>query len=86
MRKTKPMNTSASTVRTLANEFWTRVTAAVVLIVAVVLAPLSAMALPPDGPSPNTPGTYAEVWPTTVTAGDVLNFRVSGFPAEKLFI
>ncbi len=84
MRKTKPMNTSASTVRTLANEFWTRVTAAVVLIVAVVLAPLSAMALPPDGPSPNTPGTYAEVWPTTVTAGDVLNFRVSGFPAGEI--
>ncbi len=70
--------------RTLANEFWARVTAVVVLITAVVLAPLSAMALPPDGPSPNTPGTYAEVWPTTVSAGDVLNFRVSGFPAGEI--
>lgn len=70
--------------RTLAYEFWARVTAVVVLIIAVVLAPLSAMALPPDGPSPNTPGTYAEVWPTTVSAGDVLNFRVSGFPAGEI--
>ncbi len=70
--------------RTLANEFWARVTAVVVLIITVVLAPLSAMALPPDGPSPNTPGTYAEVWPTTVSAGDVLNFRVSGFPAGEI--
>ena len=70
--------------RTLAYEFWARVTAVVVLIIAVVLAPLSAMALPPDGPSPNTPGTYAEVWPTTVSAGDILNFRVSGFPAGEI--
>lgn len=43
-----------------------------------------AHALPPDGPSPNTPGTYVEVWPTTVRHGDVLNFRVSGFPAGEV--
>ncbi len=84
MRKTKPMNTSASTLRTVTSEFWARVTAAAALIIAVVFTPLSAMALPPDGPSPNTPGTYAEVWPTTVSAGDVLNFRVSGFPAGEI--
>ena len=84
MRKTKPMNKSASSLRAITHEFWARVTAAAVLTIGVVLAPLSAMALPPDGPSPNTPGTYAEVWPTTVSAGDVLNFRVSGFPAGEI--
>lgn len=51
---------------------------------ALMIAPQAAEALPPDGPSPNTPGTYVEVWPTTVQAGDVLNFRVSGFPAGEI--
>lgn len=51
---------------------------------ASVLTPQTAIALPPDGPSPNTPDTYVEVWPTTVRHGDVLNFRVSGFPAGEV--
>lgn len=61
-----------------------RIAAVLALGVAAVLAPQQALALPPDGPSPNTPGTYVEVWPTTVKHGDVLNFRVSGFPAGEI--
>ncbi len=59
-------------------------TIAAALVAVFFVAPQSALALPPDGPSPNTPGTYVEVWPTTVQAGDVLNFRVSGFPAGEI--
>lgn len=51
---------------------------------ALLLLTQPAAALPPDGPSPNTPGTYVEVWPTTVKHGDVLNFRVTGFPAGEI--
>lgn len=59
---------------------FTRLLLAAAFAAVAVLAPLPAFALPPDGPSPNTPGTYVEVWPTEVKHGDVLNFRVSGFP------
>lgn len=63
---------------------WRLVAVGVVLAAAAVVAPQSASALPPDGPSPNTPGTYVEVWPTSVKHGEVLNFRVSGFPAGEI--
>ena len=62
----------------------TRIAAVAAVAAAVALSPQTAQALPPDGPSPNTPGTYVEVWPTTVKHGDVLNFRVSGFPAGEI--
>lgn len=65
-------------------KFVSRLAAVAALAAAVVLAPQAALALPPDGPSPNTPGTYVEVWPTEVKHGDVLNFRVSGFPAGEI--
>lgn len=43
-----------------------------------------AAALPPDGPAPDYPGTSSRVWPTTVKAGDTLNFEVSGYPANEI--
>ncbi|WP_054685786.1 hypothetical protein [Microbacterium sp. No. 7] len=43
-----------------------------------------ALALPPDGPGPETPGTSSRVWPTELSAGDVLNFEVSGFPPNEV--
>lgn len=44
----------------------------------------AAGALPPDGPAPDYPGTSSRVWPTTVKAGDTLNFEVSGYPANEI--
>ncbi|MGE3621730.1 MAG: hypothetical protein AB7L84_14835, partial [Acidimicrobiia bacterium] len=42
-----------------------------------------AHALPPDGPGPETPGTGSRVWPTTLRAGETLNFEVTGYPANE---
>lgn len=44
---------------------------------------VSAFALPPDGPGPETPGTSSRVWPIQVQAGDRLYFEVSGYPANE---
>lgn len=43
----------------------------------------AAQALPPDGPGAESKGTSSRVWPTTVKAGDTLNFEVSGYPANE---
>ncbi|MBN8882034.1 MAG: hypothetical protein J0H73_06935 [Salana multivorans] len=43
----------------------------------------AALALPPDGPGPETPGTSSRVWPTEVRPGDRLYFEVSGYPANE---
>lgn len=46
-----------------------------------------AVAIPPDGPSPNTPGTWSTVSPTSLEPGGLLRFSVGGFPpGETLYI
>lgn len=62
--------------------------AAVFAVAALVLGPASvAGAIPPDGPSPNTPGTSSSTSPGRVQPGDRVNFTVRGFPAgETLYI
>ncbi|GAA3593591.1 hypothetical protein GCM10022198_16830 [Klugiella xanthotipulae] len=46
-----------------------------------------ARALPPDGPSPDTPGTWASVSPARVAPGEALTFSLGGFPAgETVYI
>lgn len=46
-----------------------------------------ANALPPGGPSSNTPGTSSTISPGTLQAGDTLSFTLSGFPAgEQVYI
>ncbi|MDR0346856.1 MAG: hypothetical protein LBH56_00565 [Coriobacteriales bacterium] len=60
------------------------------LILMLVLACLqmlytnTAMALPEDGASPDTPGTFAEVYPKEVQPGAVVSFSVSGYPAGEI--
>lgn len=57
----------------------------VLLVVALIAMGLagSAQALPPGGASPDTPGTDASVAPRSLTAGSVLQFTISGFPAGE---
>lgn len=42
-----------------------------------------AAAVPPGGPGADTPGTSAEVSPTSLSAGDKISFTVHGFPAGE---
>lgn len=42
-----------------------------------------AVALPPGGANPNTPGTSANLSPTSLEAGDKISFRLRGFPAGE---
>lgn len=42
-----------------------------------------ASAVPPGGPGANTPGTSAEVSPTSLSAGDKISFTLQGFPAGE---
>lgn len=42
-----------------------------------------AAAVPPGGPSANTPGTSAALSPTSLKAGDKISFRLRGFPAGE---
>lgn len=52
----------------------------------VALAAIAA-AIPPGGPSPNTPGTKSSLNPTSLAAGERITFKVSGFPGgETLYI
>lgn len=63
---------------------WAAVVAATLLGL-VTAAP--AVALPPDGAGPDTPGTSASVSPRTLEACQTLSFSVSGFPAgETLYV
>lgn len=43
----------------------------------------SSVAVPPSGPSPDSPGTSSRVWPTKVKPGDRLNFEVSNYPRNE---
>ncbi|KAB1642745.1 hypothetical protein [Gulosibacter chungangensis] len=51
---------------------------------AALFTPTAANALPPDGPSPDTPGTWSSVSPRQVAAGQTINFSVGGFPAGEI--
>lgn len=66
------------------------ISAAVAALVAVASSLLlggAVHAIPDGGASPDTKGTAAEVWPRTVKPGDILNFKVTGFPVgETVFI
>lgn len=42
-----------------------------------------AAAVPPGGPSANTPGTSVALSPTSLKAGDKISFRLRGFPAGE---
>ncbi|MFT3872505.1 MAG: hypothetical protein QM714_07650 [Nocardioides sp.] len=43
-----------------------------------------AMAVPPTGPGPDTPGTSGSVSPRSLRAGQTLSFRISGFPGGEI--
>ena len=46
--------------------------------------PTPAQALPPQGASPNTPGTDSDVQPTSLEPCDTINFAVTGFPPGEV--
>lgn len=73
--------TSAPHRRARTGRRWAAVT---LLVAGLGLGPaIGASAIPPDGPGVDSPGTSSRVWPTTVKAGDRLNFEVSGYPANE---
>lgn len=67
------------TAPTARRRLWATTAAALLAL----LAAGPALALPPDGPGPETPGTSSRVWPTELRAGETLNFEVSGFPPNE---
>lgn len=81
MKNRENMN---STTRPAKARIATRIAAAVLLTAGLALPGAVAVALPPDGPGPETPGTSSRVWPKQVKVGDRLNFEVSGFPANEV--
>jgi len=60
-----------------------RAAVALAAIVGLLWGSAPAGALPPDGPSPDTPGTSSSVSPRQLEAGQTINFTVSGFPAGE---
>lgn len=48
-----------------------------------LLLALPASAVPPGGPGADTPGTSAEVSPTSLSPGDKISFTLRGFPAGE---
>lgn len=58
-----------------------------VLAGALSMTAMPALAIPPGGPSPDTPGTSASVSPATLEACQTIEFTVTGFPAgETLYV
>jgi hypothetical protein len=62
-----------------------RVLAAVLMLALLqLLHTTMAHAIPPGGASPDTPGTYAEVYPKELAPGATISFAVSGYPAGEI--
>jgi hypothetical protein len=74
------------------NNYQRRIRGGLVRAAAVILALLLlqalhstlALGIPPGGASPDTPGTYAEVYPKELQPGATIQFSVSGYPAGEV--